>query len=50
MTCLLEVDNSYAGDEELQRVIIKSLDEDDKTIAKKVKIIFHIENVLFLLT
>ena len=37
MTSLVEVNNSYAGDEKLQQVIIKCLDDDDKTIGKKVR-------------
>ena len=38
MTALVEVNTSYAGDEKLQEVIIKCLDEDDdRTIGKKVR-------------
>ncbi len=36
MTALVEVSTSYAGDEKLQQVIIKCLDDDDRTIGKKV--------------
>jgi hypothetical protein len=38
MTALIEVNTDYAGDEKLQQVIIKCLDEDDdRTIGKKVR-------------
>lgn len=36
MTALVEVNTSYAGDEKLQKVILECLDDDDKTIRKKV--------------
>ena len=41
MTALVEVNTSYAGDEKLQQVIIKCLDDDDKTIGKKVTLITY---------
>ena len=43
MTALIEVNTDYAGDEKLQQVIIKCLDEDDdRTIGKKVRNSSHI--------
>ena len=44
MTALVEVETSYAGDDKLQQVIIECLDDEDRTIGKKVVTVcdFHV--------
>ncbi|XP_028397064.1 AP-4 complex subunit epsilon-like [Dendronephthya gigantea] len=45
MTALVEVNRSYAGDKKLQEVIIKCLDDDDRTIGKKIlELLYKITN------
>ena len=39
MTYLVELNTSYAGDEKLQQIIIKCLDDEDRTVGEKVRII-----------
>ena len=47
MTSLVELNISYAGDEKLQQVIIKCLDDEDRTIGKKVENILKSDSSCF---